>query len=453
MADTSDATLVVTCSGCGSRLRASAKIFGTRQKCPTCGGVLSIPSPTGQRGGTTQRPPLRQQRFPCRMCESPILVSAALAGRKIDCPTCFAPNVVPEPSTDAAEQDHIEGDNQYDVWPADQQPTAAQVRASQPSYVSFDCSLCQTRLTATEDQVGEAIRCPDCGAKSLVPAPVQRRPSGPRADELRTEYPLESAPGDRPQPKVEITDDDLPGRRPTLPKWPLLKGVLTFPLRPGPLLRIGLLTFWLLVLVGLSAAAATNLMGGGYSAFTGVLFLAASIIVGVIWVAAVSGCWITILTESSDGNDRIERWPDLMFVDWMFDGFFVVMAGTVSVVPGWGISAWAGLQGAPSWITMGASLLVCFPVVLLSMLEINSPAGVLAPMVVRSLFRRFFDWTLFYLQAAIVVGGTTALVVVGLRFNPYWVLAAAPVAVAVSFWYFRLLGRLGWCIAEASGSE
>ena len=45
-------------------------------------------------------------------------------------------------------------------------------------FVSLKCELCETHLSAREDQVGQLIECPDCGHTTLVRVP--RKPQGKR---------------------------------------------------------------------------------------------------------------------------------------------------------------------------------------------------------------------------------------------------------------------------------
>jgi DNA-directed RNA polymerase subunit RPC12/RpoP len=50
--------------------------------------------------------------------------------------------------------------------------------------VSFDCSLCQTRITALVADVGKKVACPDCGRKNVVPPPpAPKKPVVPAAME------------------------------------------------------------------------------------------------------------------------------------------------------------------------------------------------------------------------------------------------------------------------------
>ena len=43
---------------------------------------------------------------------------------------------------------------------------------SEESFIGFLCGNCQTELEATQDMLGEETECPACGARLVVPAPI-----------------------------------------------------------------------------------------------------------------------------------------------------------------------------------------------------------------------------------------------------------------------------------------
>jgi DNA-directed RNA polymerase subunit RPC12/RpoP len=56
-------------------------------------------------------------------------------------------------------------------------PSAAPVASDEPLpvHVSFECSLCQTRITAMTVDVGRKVACPDCGRKNVIPPPPKAK--------------------------------------------------------------------------------------------------------------------------------------------------------------------------------------------------------------------------------------------------------------------------------------
>jgi len=47
----------------------------------------------------------------------------------------------------------------------------------QPQYVGVECRVCQTRLYGRPEHVGKRLKCPDCGALTVLPPPAQPKPA------------------------------------------------------------------------------------------------------------------------------------------------------------------------------------------------------------------------------------------------------------------------------------
>jgi hypothetical protein len=59
------------------------------------------------------------------------------------------------------------------------------------------------------------------------------------------------------------------------------------------------------------------------------------------------------------------------------------------------------------------------------------------------------SWLLFYIESALLIGGCLAVAAIAALLNvyPLWPM---PMYVAAFLLYARLLGRLGWVLAEAT---
>jgi hypothetical protein len=321
-------------------------------------------------------------------------------------------------------------------------------------------------MYATEKQVGQTITCPDCGKSHTVPAPAQpkRKRSVITADAPRLDPAF--APVERPpvltseaQQKIEAELDATPfgqalaesrrtGKpltvdrrgRPMLPRWPLLTGVLPFLISPGvPVRWLGLsaaLAFSISVLlIGLAMAAS-----GGMGALAGMCFFAIGCVLTLISTAITASTLLVIVSESSEGNKHVQAWPRLL--DSLGDFFLFAVAGMVSAFPGWLVSYLVFERMEHKVLAVAASVLLCFPVILLSQLDISSIWAVLSPKVLRSMVRWPFSWLTFYVESAIIIAACLAAAYTGIL----WLLV--PVAVAALILYARLLGRLGWRLAE-----
>lgn len=405
------------------------------------------------------------------MCDTRLHARPENVGRKVKCPDCGAGTVVPPPPKERPPQKPIalEGE-QYDVWPVGQQPTAAELLANQPKMSAFECSLCGTRLTATSDQVDELIVCPDCGAKTRVPPDRDTDEHTPWREDDGEDLDMEvvgpetrratSLPGAidlaeahshaavSPEAETETTTYST---RPELSRWPLQTKILLFPFSEGMPVRIVLFAAWSALAAWLLVKG-IEFMGMQYGAFITMFFMATSVILGIMCVSALAACWLAIVTESSEGNDVVEAWPDMVFLDWMFEGMYVIMAALVACIPGWLLALlWPGEPAVRAGMIAGGAV-VCFPMVLLSMLDVGSPLAPLSGKILGSLWRAPGAWLMFWAESGLLVAGLAAVGAAIYQWSLAGLVLLAPLFVVVSVWYFRLLGRLGWVLAEKTTS-
>ena len=172
------------------------------------------------------------------------------------------------------------------------------------------------------------------------------------------------------------------------------------------------------------------------------------VLLGAIFVVVLSANCLSILLDTAAGNDRIENWPSDVFLDWMGDCLYVVAGLAVSIMPG-GLAA-SLISGGYAWGVVGlASALLLFPIVLLSMLEADSPLTPLSSRVMRSMPTVWQRWLCFYaltIPLTFVVAGLLVWLVV--RGDGWLIPAAAVLLIASVMIYFRLLGRLACCSDE-----
>jgi hypothetical protein len=94
-----------------------------------------------------------------------------------------------------------------------------------------------------------------------------------------------------------------------------------------------------------------------------------------------------------------------------------------------------------------------FPLVLMSMLEANSPFVPYSQPVLRSLNVAHWAWKTFYFMTALVSLGTYFVVAAAVSMGTFATIVAAAMVVASAMIYFRLLGRLAWVCAELMPHE
>jgi uncharacterized CHY-type Zn-finger protein len=411
----------------------------------------------------------------CGVCKTRMLATPEQVGQELTCPDCQTRCRVPPPAERPASAEETprprEGpDAEYGlVAGVDQPPPGSEAYAE---HVAIECPVCHTRLHFTLDRVGQTAICPDCLVPLVVPQPKKKVGWVERSEPHQTNAPEETGSSEdlagpaAPDPsskRKRQAPTPLIGRppqidrrylvptadRPSLPPHPFLTGVLRFPFYRGVLVRW--LAFWLTALpvaaLGLSAA---QIAMQGYGAMVGVPMLAAAGFLAAWWIAALGASFLAVVNETASGNDDIQAWPELNFIDSIFEAVFPINSLAMAAVPGAGI-AWLDPANGPIYVAI--SILAGFPVVFLSMLERGSCMSPWSTAVLQSLWTGRRAWTIFYLETTAGVVAAAGLTV-GL--SPPLVNAilwTIPLDLVVLIVYARLLGRLGWCLQARWASD
>jgi DNA-directed RNA polymerase subunit M/transcription elongation factor TFIIS len=109
---------------------------------------------------TASPPPASPSKFVrCPGCGERLGVRPEDAGRKARCTKCGRVFQIGAPAPAATE--------------AKETPPPAPLldEPEVPPLVSFECSLCQTRMTARSADAGRKLECPDCGRRNVIPQP------------------------------------------------------------------------------------------------------------------------------------------------------------------------------------------------------------------------------------------------------------------------------------------
>ena len=490
MASTQSNTAVVACPKCGSPLAIPRSLIGKRARCASCSTAFAIAAPanqtpTAQAAPTPPaKPPEPKPKVPehvgfnCRVCSARLFALTQNIGQNQKCEECGALTVIPPlPAPKHQAMPAAMDGEQYELWDADEQPLPSELIATAPKTVMLQCRRCDTVMNPETRLVGQPIRCPDCGTTNIVPPPP--RPAIRRSvltpDAATPQLDPAAAPGERayvPVPVGTMLHEDeqeaeyrraleksqRTGRpmeidyrgRPIMPRWPLISGVLPF------LFTSGVGVAWLFMSLGLGFATkvlVTGIAMAGNNPFMGVPLLAGGSALMMIATAGVYSCLLQIIMESSEGNRKIHGWP--VFTDWLASLLYVGVAIPMSAVPGFAISRIPAIQSNPELSAMlpGISIFAFLPIVMLSQLDINSPAGILSGRILGSLLRCPFSWITFYIEIAILAAicvGATYWVEQNYPGAGQWLM---PLYVAAMILSARLLGRLAWRLAEAMAIE
>lgn len=282
--------------------------------------------------------------------------------------------------------------------------------------------------------------------------PVAPLPSSPAHDD-DDPSPARMSAAERAAEKAERERLAHEAARSAPPTWLFLRRTFTFPFRTSSLVCTASLALWAILSLGLPLA---TLLGPPESiaraVWVVVLVISGQIVLLLLWFLLGSNVGLTILRDTSYGNDDVEHWPGVS--DGVTDAFFLISSVMMSAGAG-SVLGKLGLMSVP--LAAGLGLLVLFPIVLLSMLETNSPINPCSVLVWRSLAASWRAWAMFYVVTILggaVVIGITVLVARHLNLVA-GSLIVGPLAALSWMIYFRMLGRLAWfCTGgTAEGSE
>lgn len=458
-------TRLFTCTACGAVLPVGEELVGKPCRCGRCGKVSIVgeETPRRRKEKAAEEEPLFG--FSCRVCETRLAARPRHVGRKAKCPDCGAiTEVPPPPKPQPKQKPRAMHGQQYGLWGVDEAPLPSELAAGQPKFHPVWCRVCDTLMHAKANQIGKKLSCPDCGAKTVVPEPPEQKPSPSVLVPDGEEYQLDAAtvPPPRPEPQFSPpkpgearTKKQLPpirqerGDRPKPPPLPILVGVLRM-LMHAPV------TTWFFWFAGISITI------GGFMMMIVMLNPIASIpfFIGagltlLLGLGALASLCLAVLTESSEGADRLYHPPGPVFVDWAGDAFYLFSSMTLAAAPWWILCRTLDQQLTP--VLQAGILLVgwlfTFPLLLLSCLENGSAWEPYSPSVFASVARRPGHWLLLVIVSLAIVAGVgyagTALMSAALDKSVFLALLETPLVVAASLVYFRVLGRFAWWLAES----
>jgi DNA-directed RNA polymerase subunit RPC12/RpoP len=488
-ADTA-AEIAFECPVCRTRMTAPEEQVGQQIACPDCRKSVTVPAKHDPRPrkqpvpleayalcedyDPASPPSPRPQYVPvhCGLCGTLMQVALERVGSSVTCPDCGTATVV-RPPRPAGSRDTRPTTESYEVREEIGQPPPESVACQE--HVGFLCS-CGTRLHALVAEVGHELICPDCGRSVTVPSWARRRPKRELTKEINgLDDAAAAAAGESPAPAFPRPQVWLAGRfsamldqhgrlppdRPP-PRWPLVSGVFTFPWRNGVWARWLSLSVWAMLIACMGQFGwnmGGGIAGGGIGAIgpaiVSVVFVASAGCLALGWTGVFFINLLVILGDTAAGADNVEHWPDpYAFLDWAGSTLFAIDSLALSLAAGNGLGWLLSRAGLPGGYATVAVPLVLFPVVLLSMLEVNSPWVPLSRTVCRSLVRNWRAWIGFYLEAILLLAASGGMVIAALL--PGRLLLAIPAAaltmVASLMIYFRLLGRLAWCCSAPRSS-
>jgi DNA-directed RNA polymerase subunit RPC12/RpoP len=414
----------------------------------------------------------------CSLCRTVMYATPEEVGSELTCPDCETSTVVPPLETMPAEKPLSEEElakrgDEYSLLDGVGQPSRDMEEAWQP-YIGLKCSVCGTRLLATRSQIGEEIACPDCNKSTVVRAP---RPEPPRsAPEIDRTQQYESAPPPKEpdyspvlldvvkRAEQRLKEEDKwnketpsePLRFRSPPGWLFTRGVLTFPFYPGVWTR------WIVLsvcLVGFSLLFSLGqyLMSDKFSVttyFLGLAIQALSLILAGVCIPMIFPILLAVVQETGEGNDRIQTWPELEWIDAILESLYILNSLAISGLPGVLLASYLQAPPLPAVLIAHGSALLLFPFALMSALDTGSPWTPFSLPVLKGIPTTCGAWIRFYFASTALL----AILFVVAYFAPIYggylgIVLVAGLLVPTLMLYFRLLGRLAWFCSHTSVDE
>lgn len=475
--------LVFACPRCQTPITVAPEHAGTKVECPSCRKAIKVP---GQAPTATSTDDLEWDAPP----RPPDGVPHTGANAAADAPRIESPS----PSSPAALPD-----DDLAVAPV---PSAPLARPADRWEFGFECPICRTRLYASSDEVGKKKKCPDCYTQATVPPPPPRRPLQRAVEhhdgELRLSEPVEvpkyrpliddegtravaaalaserPAPTGSPEPagpaapprprrsegeeELEKAQKQLEAREretPELPPRPFFDRLFDFLRDPQAVFRGVLVAIGLAIGVSCARSGVAMMNGGALEQVVSLGLFMFAFVAGAFTLGLGGACAVVIVQETAHGKDVLQGWPGVNFTEWLSDSLYTASAVFLAGLPGVLVATLLSCGGVPvtfGLVILAACLYGFVPLLLLSMLEAATPLTAYSKPIWESLLKQTALWKQFYRRSAIGAGAVL-IVGLGLRMNSVLVTGLFSAAlVALVFVYFRLVGRLAWCLQEAASA-
>jgi len=193
-------------------------------------------------------------------------------------------------------------------------------------------------------------------------------------------------------------------------------------------------------------------------ALLNVAFLAGRVIAlpaGILAAVALSyasGCYLGIIESTAQGHTTVEDALEGDWRDWFWSLPMTLGMAALAAAIGYVLSL---IAPAHMGTLIAGAILVLYPILQLSSLEIGSPLAPISLPVLRSLVTRPLAWLAFYGATIPIALGVAALARAAWRDPPYvTMLVMGPAATVALLVYGWLLGQLArWISSQRTASE
>lgn len=400
----------------------------------------------------------------CKVCGTRIDEFAERHAKQVPCPDCLTMVMIPclsdvgrTNAEDKAAKSQNPDTYRLLLQPVDATPDEAAAKPRKKEFLVV-CSICRARLHVEPRAEAGQIKCPDCFEFVRVPsladaeAQLARQsvpkkpmpqvqalpvPAAPRQRRLRNEF-------SKAQAEIRREKPDPP------PRWVFFSNVFDFPWSAGVFSRWAFLSVGLMAISMVFAGIMHILAAGSSYMLMSIAFFALPLIwIGIWTYSYATSVWITILEDTASGNVRIHNWLQQNWREWVIEScrFSMILGYAVALAHCVGYAV--GMAGGDYLTAAGDTLFLAFPIMMLSALHAGSVFSPLTWPIVSSLARSWMAWLLYFVLSGLVLFGWGAVWWFGMLHAQLVVsILGGPVWAAAWLIWARLLGRLGWAIAQ-----
>jgi hypothetical protein len=218
----------------------------------------------------------------------------------------------------------------------------------------------------------------------------------------------------------------------------------------------------LLLLAGMDAGMWWLISGGtvaagdaGFGQAFTVVYILAGLLIFVPLALGTLANTFSITADTASGSEFVENWPEDIFSEWIGHAITMFVIIVVAGLPGSILSITTrGAFGQAEWaflatgLVMGCSLAIVFPIILLSVLEGDGLGSMISPPVISSLVIAKKSWALFYVESTAICALMLPAIMVINSSNIFLLLVASIWKYVLVFVYYRLVGVVGFRVAE-----
>lgn len=338
--------------------------------------------------------------------------------------------------------------------PAPARPATPAKPARTSSEYRVRCHLCGTFTYVKPAQTGATIKCSDCHSPIIVPPPPKEKTKPDLDPEDAQTFALEARAAERKDPfqrsaddlleeaarEDDDNDDAIYTDTPSVKEW----ASRVF----GIFLDPGVLAHWLIL--STFAGLPTYFALGFESPILMLGLFPAGFFLGTIVVS----CGFAILQSVANEEDTVSEWPVFDVYGWISQLFGVFSAAFVAAVPALVITQFI-FKG--SLIGVGLtmfSIYSLFPIVLLSMLDMQSPFIPFSAEVARSFTKCEEAWGGFYFSSGMLFVGLFLMFMFITALANIQISAIITIflSIAATFIYFAMIGRLAYSIGHVTNA-